>query len=279
MLASGWVTLIGLASTLWPLIRFVMAERSTALLPTALWLLAAWTAGLAAVAALLFGFSSPPLLHLTFALIACAFVSVLGARRPGLGAWNFVTGGLLAVLLLPCLEQPMSAPQWMLDTPWALLMGAILAVGIVNYLPTRWGPAALATAPALAGGILSLHDPEWAALRDPPTQHGILLWLSLCVWMAYFVCRRPPGRLSRGDAVWLSFRDRYGLMWSLRAQDQFNRAAFHAGLRQRLTWSGFRDVGPADRISPASGQNEEEQRCALLLSVLQRFGVQNPVSR
>jgi len=31
----------------------------------------------------------------------CAGVAVLGARRPGMTAWNFVVAGLLAVLLLP----------------------------------------------------------------------------------------------------------------------------------------------------------------------------------
>src|SRR5271166_2365280 len=39
--------------------------------------------------------------YIGLCLAACAGIAVLGARRPGVGAWNFVVVGLFAVLLLP----------------------------------------------------------------------------------------------------------------------------------------------------------------------------------
>ena len=42
--------------------------------------------------------------YTALSLTGCAGVAVLGARRPGVGPWNFVLLGLLAVMLLPLAE-------------------------------------------------------------------------------------------------------------------------------------------------------------------------------
>src|SRR5882724_2886965 len=92
------VNLILLFGTAYPLWHAWRANATTTLRPSIAWGAAAWLAWLAA-----FALDDPTNLwrYLALSLTACAGVSVLGARRPGVGAWNFVVVGLLAVLLIP----------------------------------------------------------------------------------------------------------------------------------------------------------------------------------
>src|SRR5262245_48548375 len=75
--------------------------RGTSLTHAMAWVVAAWLAWAALLGAA--AWSPSPLRagrHAGLCLIVCAGVAVFGARRPGVGAWNFVVAGLLAVLLL-----------------------------------------------------------------------------------------------------------------------------------------------------------------------------------
>src|SRR5207249_7117543 len=71
----------------------------------------------------------------------CAAVAVLGARRPGVGAWNFVVGALLAVDLLGLAESTLTAGSLQLNAFRLMCLAGPLAVGGLNYLPTRLAPA------------------------------------------------------------------------------------------------------------------------------------------
>src|SRR5262249_14364415 len=120
----------------YPLARALAANRSTTLRPTLAWA-AATQAALAAAA---LDPASRTLSYLALCLGGCAGVAVLGARRPGVGAWNFVLGGLLAVLLLP-VATGLGTPR--LEPAHLIFLGATLTVGLLNYLPTRIGVAAV----------------------------------------------------------------------------------------------------------------------------------------
>src|ERR1700756_5554100 len=89
-----------LLSGFYPLYRAWRGAAGTTLRHSVVWAFLAWGGWCAA--ALLDG--SPALGYLALCLTACAGVAVLGARRPGVGAWDFVVLGLLAVLLLPLAE-------------------------------------------------------------------------------------------------------------------------------------------------------------------------------
>src|SRR5882724_5107505 len=82
------------AAALYPLWRAWRANRGTALGHAVGWAAAAW-------AAFLFGGNGALGRYVALSLTGCAGVAVLGARRPHVGAWDFVVGSLLAVLLLP----------------------------------------------------------------------------------------------------------------------------------------------------------------------------------
>src|SRR5438067_382013 len=137
-----WLCGLALLAGAYPLCRALRASRQTTLRQAVLWGACAWAAWLAVPAAAALGRVAEGEFgrHLALCLTGCAGVAVLGARRPGVGAWNWVVCGLLAVLLLPAAEglgRPRPEPAHL------IFLGATLAVGLVNYLPTRLGPAAL----------------------------------------------------------------------------------------------------------------------------------------
>src|SRR5947209_8235340 len=135
-----WLCTLCLLTGAYPLGRAYAANRQTTLRQAVLWAAGAWAGWvLVFLGAALGEAATSAGRHLALALTGCAGVAVLGARRPGVAAWNFVVCGLAAVLLLPLAEgwgRPRPEPA-----PLAFLAGT-LAVGLVNYLPTRPGPAA-----------------------------------------------------------------------------------------------------------------------------------------
>src|SRR5262249_23872442 len=100
-----WLVFLSGAYPLW---RAWLANRNTSLLHAVTWAGAAWVAWGGMI---LVGMETGPSIdlrpgtYLALCLTGCAGVAVLGARRPGVGAWNFVLFGLLAVMLLPLAER------------------------------------------------------------------------------------------------------------------------------------------------------------------------------
>jgi hypothetical protein len=138
-------------------------------------------------------------------------------------------------MLLPLAENLLTGeqpPDWV----QGVFLGATLAVGIVNYLPTRLGPAAVLLGLGCAWETLSLLTPNlllggtepfgWLALSSAP-------WAA---WAGWKVRRRCESSL---DRLWEDFRDRFGLVWGQRLREQFNRAAANAGWPVYLAWGGF----------------------------------------
>jgi hypothetical protein len=186
-------------------------------------------------------------------LTGCAGVAVLGARRPYVFAWNFVVLGLFGVMILPLLETLLIGTHPVDALRIAFLAGTI-AVGALNYLPTRLGPAALMLLAACTG--------QFARLFGLPTFGDGVLFDALLVsvpWLAWLGTWRRA-RASDFDRLWLGFRDAWGLVWSQRVREQFNRAAENAGLHSRLRWRGL------------VGEEVESKKCLeMLQSILQRF--------
>jgi hypothetical protein len=85
-------------------------------------------------------------------------------------------------------------------------------------------------------------------------------------WIAWGLMKRKALRLSEFDLIWLDFRDRYGMTWSLRLREMFNRAAANAGWHARLGWGGLQ------------GQKEEiaqPDKVQTLQALLKRFGTES----
>lgn len=244
----------------YPLALAWRANRATSLSHALAWALAAWLGwGLALAAA--DGAAVPAARYLALCLTGCAEVAVLGARRPGVAAWNFVVGGLLVVLALSLAEGfLLRGGAVQLGGVRAAFLAGTLAVGTLNYLPTRLALAAVLLG---LGCGLELVD----LLRDEERfKAGADFLILLTPWAAWLAARR---RTAAGpvDQVWLDFRDRYGVVWGQRLRDQFNRAAFHAGLPAELSWRGLRS---AAGVPP--GEETQAACLALLQALMKRFG-------
>ncbi len=244
-----------LVTAIFPLGRAWLAHRATPLVHALTWAALAWLAweGVLAAAALGMG-ESAAARYVALALTGCAGVAVLGARRPGVGPWNFVVLGLLVVLLLPLAE---GFGRLTLAGPRLLFLGATLAVSFLNYLPTRLAPSALLAAAGCAAELVSL-----AGWGDAGLGPAGRLALAVAPWAAFVMMRARPEPASEFDRTWRRFRDGFGALWAERVREQFNRAAANAGLSGRLGWRGL----------SAAAADEGEPLREVLRALLKRFG-------
>ena len=262
------LALVLLLAGAYPLGRAWQANRDTSLRHALAWGALAWAswAGLLLLAVL-----SGPGAELgsarlvALALTGCAGVAVLGARRPGVTAWNFVLLGLLAVMLLPLAEALLAGGQ-PLDPVRVVFLCGTLAVGVLNYLPTRLAPAALVLGVGCGWEtyrLLAPGEPVPGLSGDGPGW----LCVALAPWLGYLAWQARPPAASEFDRLWLDFRDRFGLVWGQRLREQFNRAAANAGWPVHLYWQGLRLVSGA-------APPEEAIRAAVLAALralLKRF--------
>jgi hypothetical protein len=246
---------LDLATTAWPLARAWRAARGTALTSAVVWAALAVALGLVSQAT---AWSEPlatgrPIAgHATYlATLAtlAALVSVLNARTPGAGAWAILMGLLVVVFLIPWLEAPGLArnPQGLgrlrLDAPWTIFYVLVVAAGVTNYLPTRYGAAAAWLGLGFAIEYVGLTRPGIAI------RYGGALWsafpwtLAVALWTADGRSRRDGPRRDGLEAAWSWFRDHWGVVWALRVQERFNRTAEAQRWPIRLGWYG---VVPAE---------------------------------
>jgi hypothetical protein len=246
---------------LMPLLLAWRAQRATSLAHALLWACVAWLSW--ALALLLDDADRPamaPARYCALCLTGCAGIAVLGARRPHVFAWNFVALGLFAVMVLPLVETLFIGTH-PVDPLRIFFMSATIAVGILNYLPTRLAPAALLLAIACAGEIVLLYAPE----RMPGEAAGMIVdaLLAATPWIGWSCVPRSRTGSSEVDRIWLEFRDAWGLFWGQRVRDQFNQAAANAGWQRTLTWRGVRATG--------AGDVDEQALASTLRAILQRF--------
>jgi hypothetical protein len=249
-------------SSAFPLSLAWWVNRRATLAHALTWTAAAWLAWLP-VALPGQHWASPETRYFALCLTGCAGIAVMGARRPVVGAWNAVLSCLLAVLLLPLAEAAIHQTP-LLDPLRVVFLGGTLAVGVLNYLPTRLGPAVLAAGLAAALEMAALAN--WFERFPDLEPVGILV--PLAAWVGFLAMLRDRRTTDPVNREWFSFRDRYGLFWGQRTREQFNQAAAHAGWPVRLTWQGIRRArGSNDLVSA-----DRSVLLATLQSILKRFG-------
>jgi hypothetical protein len=251
-----YAALIILLGAAWPMAIAWQATAATTLRSSLLWAAVAWAAWLAALAT-----GTELATYTALGLSGCAGVAVLGARRPGVGAWNFVVAGLLAVFLLP-VAQGWGTPR--IETIHVAFLGATLAVPVLNYLPTRLAAAFLLCGVGCAtqlARIAAMPLAEWQLAAGQ-------LCLAAGPWVGLLV-RRTRRASSAFDQVWVGFREKFGFVWAQRSREQFNRAAGNAGWSARLRWHGLARV--SEGVTP-----HEADLLRTLGAVLKRFGPEVP---
>ncbi len=245
----------------YPLGRAWWANRRTSLSHAMTWAIAAWTGWLAG-----WFFRAPdelPIRYLGLCLTGGAIVAVLGARRPQAGPWNLVVMGFFTIMLLPLAEHQL-LQRVSLGSLFLVLLAGTLAVGVLNYVPTCLGLAALVFALGCTAEMAVL-----AGLYDRKLGEHIYLDLlggscfALAPWLAWWTWpARPATR--EFDRLWLDFRNRYGLVWGQRIREQFNRSAVHATWPVVLSWRGLRQSGTVDEVT-------EREMIETMKRLLQRF--------
>ncbi|MBI3410193.1 MAG: hypothetical protein HY040_17775 [Planctomycetes bacterium] len=248
---------------LWPLLRAWWSNRRTSLLHALNWVGAAWVAwGIALVFMAPLQSGMEPGRYLALCFSGAAGVAFLGARFPQVGAWNFVVLGLLAVLVLPLLENRILGMP-VLGPLRIIFLAATLAVAVLNYLPTRFWPAAALWTLACAGEMTLLFASKPDLVRSAPALH----LLCLAIPWAAFICERTRAKpTAQFDAMWREFRDHWGLFWAQRVREQFNRSAHHAGWPVHLYWQGL-----ALLQTGLPSETTQDEIIATLKALLKRF--------
>jgi hypothetical protein len=204
----------------------------------------------------------------------CPLVAVLGAKRPQDRGWQWVVFSLWIVLLVPVMQAvaARSGERLELFGAWRLLLAALVAMGLLNYLPTRYAASAilLAVGQTLLLGPFQFNVADEAAWRRAGVA-GILA----AVGFAYDNSRRRGGLMVEGDSEaplrtfnerWIAFRDSWGAFWGLRVLQRVNQTAELSQWPVRLQWwDGFE---PASATVDADTAAQIQQT---LDSLLRRF--------
>ncbi|MFM7108400.1 MAG: hypothetical protein ACKOZU_07360 [Planctomycetaceae bacterium] len=250
--ASG-AALIAAAASL----RGVVAARGSTAVPAAAWAVAAALALAAETAARAAGGLVDPAAAaaarlVTVALGVCPAMSLLGAKRPQHGAWQFIVAALAVVVALPAaalLARPGTMPDVDPLRRWFLV--ALVALGWMNFVATRRGVAATAVAVGqllVARRFLPFADD--AAVVSAAGLDAVAACL-LAAGATVAAVEAAPGRPAASAAPWidppfLALRETLGAAWALRIAERFNAVAGERGWPCRLRFAGLDRAAAVD---------------------------------
>ena len=201
----------------------------------------------------------------------CPIMSLLGAKRPQHGVWQFIVASLAGIIALPAasaaLVRPGSPPDVHALQRWFML--ALVLVAAMNFAATRHGVAAMLVA---VGQLILMR--QFMPFVDSLKQQGAALdavaaWLvatgaivaAAQSWLQQ-AQRRVVGsevaevatrRGSQADlaafgTAYLALRETLGAAWTLRIAERFNVVAESRGWPCRLRFDGLHvGADPDDR--------------------------------
>ena len=199
----------------------------------------------------------------------CPIMSLLGAKRPQHGVWQFIVASLAGIIALPAasaaLVRPGSPPDVHALQRWFML--ALVLVAAMNFAATRHGVAAMVVA---VGQLILIR--QFMPFVDSLGQQGATLdavaaWLVAMggivaagqswLWpaqqrvvgieVAEVASRRGGGAdLAAFGAAYLALRETLGAAWTLRIAERFNAVAESRGWPCRLRFDGLHVGGDAD---------------------------------
>jgi hypothetical protein len=196
----------------------------------------------------------------------CPIMSLLGAKRPQHGVWQFIVASLAGIIALPAasaaLVRPGSPPDVHALQRWFML--ALVLVAAMNFAATRHGVAAMLVA---VGQLILMR--QFMPFVDSLKQQGaavdaVAAWLVATggivaagqswLWPAQqrvvgseLASRRGGGAdLAAFDAAYLALRETLGAAWTLRIAERFNAVAESRGWPCRLRFDGLHVGGDPD---------------------------------
>jgi hypothetical protein len=241
----------------------VILVRGSTAVPAAVWGLVAWLA-LAAEMVLrsrgqLVDLGAAASMRLVVvALALCPAMSLLGAKRPQHGVWQFIVASLAVVLALPVgralVLMPGSLPAVHLLAEWFML--ALAIVGWMNFIATRRGVAAT----LITGGQLVLMRPFLPGLAIDTQIAGVIAspvvdCVAVTVAAVGTLLAVAQGSRREGlrqaslgsvhplaaviDPPFLALRETLGAAWALRIAERFDQIAVSRGWPCRLSFRGL----------------------------------------
>lgn len=248
-------TVAGLTTAAAAVVGGFLARGSTAV-PAAVWAVTAAVALAAEMAAVAGGSLVSPqargsLRLVAAALAVCPTMSLLGAKRPQHGVWQFIVATLAIVLILPAVSatliRPGTAPDVHVLARCFLLLLAI--VGWMNFAGTRHAVAAT----LLTAGQVALSWPWLPFAADMPTLGtwfpdgvGVLLLavgaavaLVQSTLAARTVAAPSNSLRDRYNRPFFALRETLGAAWTLRIAERFNAVSAGRGWPCRLHFRGF----------------------------------------
>lgn len=208
-------------------------------------------------------------------ILLCPGIAVLGARRPGAGAWAvFVLLPLVLVLMWPAVASFQAArptEPFEMEVPALVGFTLVLIMSAGNYFGTRY------TLPTFyyATAIVLLVAPMSAAVPDVfPERHTARFLASLGFLLAIAETVRRSGAVpdeetSRFDTLWFDFMDSFGMVWAKRVMDRLNDSARHEKWAKRLELHGFIPVASSPTLDETERTNERIEHTLRFL--LKRF--------
>lgn len=187
-----------------------------------------------------------------FVSIFCPLMAVLGAKRPQNRGWQWIVLSLLVVLTIPGIQSLLNDPTARLVLPgiWQGFLWLLIAMGLLNYMPTRHWLAAL---PFAIGQVCLLSEYLFPSRQSDESiiSWGYYLLASAAgiVWLQSLSKRSV--QLEEGQHVerlvpqlqrWLRFRDGWGAFWTARLMARVNQTAELQQWPIRLWPSGFKAV-------------------------------------
>ena len=197
--------------------------------------------------------------YLAAATTLCPTMAVLGAKRPQDRGWQFIVASLWIVLALPAAQDLAFAPGggFELHPAWAWFLALLIALGLLNYLPTRFAFSAVLIALAQII-LLEAQLPDLGMKLSGYHPFAIpLLTIGLVI-----ACWRARSGIHRQgwNGAWLDFRDAFGSVWALRVAERMNQAARTHHWPARFRWQRIEPVdapGKDERASSVQPLNDE----------------------
>jgi hypothetical protein len=240
----------------------VLVRGSTAV-PAALWAVAAGLALAAEMGCAAAGGLADPAVRAAarlavVALALCPAMSLLGAKRPQHGVWQFIVATLGVVLAMPAVSAALVRPGTLPDVHLLgrCFMLVLAIVGWLNFVATRHSLAAtLVTAGQLV--LLRPFLPLAAtaeAFAAPAVDSAACLLAAAGAALAAVQSALAPARIAAGtghpvaariDPVYLAVRETLGAAWTLRIAERFDAVAASRGWPCRLGFAGIRAGGDA----------------------------------
>ena len=196
------------------------------------------------------------------ALSVCPVMSLLGAKRPQHGVWQFIVGSLAAVLALPAVSavliQPGSLPN--LHILGRCFLPVLVIVGWMNFVGTRRAVAATLIAAGHLGLIWPLLPGVELETALPQTTRDLISVSFMTVGGFIALVQAVLAGFKRGSAsvdgvqtspdiedfvsrintCFFALRETLGAAWTLRLAERFDQLSSRRGWPVRLTFQGMR---------------------------------------